>query len=207
LRNDNLHPFAIPLRLIVEVLNILRIIIPTTFVKRNNSHSFVDVYDTWIRRLADETAKAYGGALCNAKKGCAVRDFLAVEEEHLWKYVSGIANSAMRRRAVSSLHSFFSFALDVGTIRVDPSRRVKLRLLNRESNAALLSSAGYNPNSTWIDIVHGTSDRRRKRNEALHELERRLVARLRKCRTPQDLRSTLREKVVGPKTNGSAGDA
>lgn len=176
-------------------------------MKRNNNHSFVDVYDTWILRLADETAKAYGGALCNAEKSCDVRDFLGVDEEHLWKYVSSIANPAMRRRAVSSLHSFFSCALDVGAIRIDPSRKVKLRLLNRESNAALLGTAGYNPNATWINIVRGANDRRRKVNEAVHELERRLVARLRKCRTPQDLRSMLREKVVRPKANGSADDA
>jgi hypothetical protein len=164
-------------------------------MKRNEAFSFFDVYSTWICGLPNETAKAYGGALCRAQKACRMRNFLAVTEKQLREHVSGIASLAMQRRTVSALHSFFSCALDVGAIRVDPSRRIKLRFLTRESNAALLSRAGYQSNVTWGEIVHHASVRGRKSSDAVEELQRRLIARLRKCHVPGELRYALREKA------------
>jgi len=102
----------------------------------------------------------------------------------------------MRKRAVSALHSFFSVALDLGAIDVDPSRRIKLRLMDREENVSLLKAAGISPNAKWLDIAARIAARAGRRTEADRELERRLVVRLRKCRTREALQLALRESVA-----------
>jgi hypothetical protein len=165
-------------------------------MKRKDNWTFSMVYETWLNGLPDETAKAYGSALRGAREECSPKNFLAVREEMLWQHIKTVSSKAMQRRIVSALHSFFAVALDVGAVDADPSRRVKLRLLGRETEAELLSQIGYGVSTTWSEVIQGAEQRSHGRSEAAQELERRLLVRLRKCRTALELRATLREKVI-----------
>ncbi|MHB8355133.1 MAG: hypothetical protein ACYDDQ_00380 [Vulcanimicrobiaceae bacterium] len=165
-------------------------------MKSKSVRTFHAIYRAWHDRLPDETAKAYGGMVRLADKSCGVTNFLFVTEAALWDYVKSIDNVSMQRRAVSALHSFFNFALDAEALDRDPSRRINLRLLSREDSLALLERINYTGETTWGDIIKNVASRLHGRSEAAKELERRLMVRLRKCRTSADLRNVLREAVV-----------
>lgn len=164
-------------------------------MNRSKTWKFEDVQRKWLDELSYETARAYGGALLRAKKLCPAGDFLKVDEPALKSAILNVASVAMKRRIVSALHSFFAYALDVGAVPSDPSRRIKLRILGSLDSGELLKASGLRAQATWGDVLRLTLGSRAG-TTAADDLFRRLMVRLRRCQTPASLRSMLRKRVA-----------
>ncbi|MHB8355454.1 MAG: hypothetical protein ACYDDQ_02050 [Vulcanimicrobiaceae bacterium] len=143
--------------------------------------------------MPDETARAYGRIVRDISD--AYRNPLLLNERDVIKYVQSKNSLAMKRRAVSALHSFYAFALDSNSIESDPSRRVSLRRISYVSNADLLVRLHYTNALTWGQLLNNLAKAEPGQFRVRDEILRRAVVRMRKCRTASDLAEAVRERI------------
>ena len=124
---------------------------------------------------------------------------LRVSDAELRLFVLEASTVLMQRRTISALHSFYRYALDEGLLMHDPSRNLYVRTLAADTNEDLLKALALSRDVTWGGILTAATrgPAARWRGKAGAEILRRALARLRRCRTGNDVLAVLTAPVLG----------